>query len=190
MEKYTPTDNFSTPIVHTLYTPNMAVFTLGLPLEVSGVYIIRNKITKHVYVGQSVNLQKRYLYWLERFKGAPHRGMSDVFRRAVNVVGPENWEFVVFEFAPRSELVHLETELICRFREMPGVTCLNKTHKTVWSGPLSVVRDENGVALGYTELARRSGVTKQAVKKRLAYWRRRGRNEFTLEDFLKHAARL
>lgn len=86
-----------------------------------GIYQIRNKVNGKQYIGQSVNVVKR---WREEAKG---QGVNDHLRRAFAKYGLENFSFsVLCECAP-TELDELETLVISETESYKPLKGYNKT---------------------------------------------------------------
>lgn len=159
--------------------------------EGCGVYIVRNRTTGQVYVGQSVDLRRRYAEWRATFSsglGATNRALHG----AIEVSNINDWDFVVFELSKKENLNRLEEEVIEKVRAQIGDRCINGTEPKTTRMPsalqaslkLSQVTDESGVLMTNAQVAARCGVTRQAVKKRLAAWRAKGKYNITIRDLI------
>lgn len=74
-----------------------------------GIYLIRNKINNKVYVGQSINIEKR---WRD------HKVRKDdsAIHQAIQKYGVENFEFKVLQECTRDELNDLEVFYIEKYK--------------------------------------------------------------------------
>lgn len=72
----------------------------------SGIYIIRNKTSNKVYIGQSVDVKRR----LSTHKSLLERGKheNDYLQKSFNKDGIENFEFKLIELCNKSELDYKE----------------------------------------------------------------------------------
>ncbi len=69
-----------------------------------GIYKIENKINHHIYIGQSVDIKKR---WREHRSGAFNKNSVDydmVIYRAIRKYGLNNFEFSIIEECSKEEL--------------------------------------------------------------------------------------
>lgn len=170
----------------------MTNFPMHAPPETSGVYALKHKTTGQIYVGQSVNLRRRYFEWRTVFSsklGATNQSLHGALQNSK----PEEWEFSILAEVTPEKLNETENETIRRLRAAAPGLCLNGTpdrpegfFSAVEEGSLalSVVTDEQGQQMTYGQVAKRCGVTKQAVKKRLAAWRGKGKNKFTIQELM------
>lgn len=170
----------------------MLAYPLTGPSSETGLYIIKNRNTGHVYVGQSVDLRRRYQEWRTVFAsglGATNRALEEIIE-STNI---EDWDFYVFQTCEKHELNRLEDETITKVRAQIGDKCINGTEPKVprkvtpaltGNVRLSEVIDEQGAVMTYGQVAARCGVTPQSVKKRLAVWRRKGKTRVPIQDLL------
>lgn len=168
----------------------MTSFPMHNPPIVSGIYTLKHKTTGQVYVGQSVNLKRRYFEWKAVFS-SKLGATNPLLNGAIQISNPEEWEYSVLIECPPEKLTSTENEVIRRLKEKnPGV-CLNGTtpqpkgemvERAEGSISLTEVIDENGQPMTHAQIAARLGVTKQAVKKRLGVWRKKGKNKFNIME--------
>jgi len=62
--------------------------------KIQGIYVIRNIINEHSYVGQSINIKQRWYY----HKTQPKKSYDYPIYRAFRKYGIDNFEFKVLEF--------------------------------------------------------------------------------------------
>jgi group I intron endonuclease len=77
-----------------------------------GIYMIKNNLTGHCYVGQSVDIRKR---WIDH-KTPSKRNRGMVLGRALSKYGAENFSFVVLEECSESDLNEREMHYIAKLR--------------------------------------------------------------------------
>lgn len=75
-----------------------------------GIYIIRNKITGHFYVGQSVNIDKRLRQHKNDLKRNDHRCLH--LQRAWNKYGEESLRFEIYIPCKKEELDEFEQMML------------------------------------------------------------------------------
>lgn len=162
------------------------------PPSKSGIYILKNKSTGHLYVGQSADLRRRYGEWRSIFSTG-FGTTNPALRSAVESTNIEDWEFVVFELCERENLNHIEREVIRKVQAAIGVKCINGIGSTPTnivcperspSVRLSRVLDEEGKPMSYAQIAARCGVNRESVKKRLSKWRHKGKTEFHITELI------
>lgn len=66
----------------------------------TGIYKITNQINNKVYIGQSVNIKKRF----NQHKCAARDGENSYFYQALRKYGVENFSFEVLEECPKEKL--------------------------------------------------------------------------------------
>jgi len=78
-----------------------------------GIYAIKNKINNKMYIGKSVNVNKRksYHFWLLR----TNNHFNPKLQSAFNKYGEENFEFVILEKCNKDELDDKEIKYINRY---------------------------------------------------------------------------
>lgn len=65
-----------------------------MPKKVSGVYLIRNKLTEKCYVGVSVNIHSR---WRQHKYWAKNKDVVSLITKSIKKNGVENFEFSIIE---------------------------------------------------------------------------------------------
>jgi len=75
-----------------------------------GIYFIRNKIIKKMYVGQSINIEARWATHRYELKHSLHKNKK--LQRSYLKHGKENFEFLIFKECKKSELNDLEQSII------------------------------------------------------------------------------
>lgn len=78
----------------------------------SGVYQIRNLITNDIYIGQSINLNRRKQHHLSSLKHSKHK--STYLQNAFNKYGEENFVFEILLICEPFELTYYEQKLVER----------------------------------------------------------------------------
>ena len=78
----------------------------------SGIYCYRNKINGKLYVGQAINLKKRY----QDFKNNNKRYSGSAFQNAINKYGKENFQYTILTHCKPSELNYYEAFYIQRLK--------------------------------------------------------------------------
>ena len=81
-----------------------------------GIYCIQNKINKKTYVGQSVDIQKRWKYHISHLNNNSHDNLY--LQKAWNKYGKDNFSFRVLEICSQSELNEKETMWCNKFRPL------------------------------------------------------------------------
>lgn len=79
----------------------------------SGIYAIKNKMNNKMYIGQSVNINKRKSYHLWLLRNNSH--FNPKLQNTFNKYGEENFEFVILEKCNKEELDDKEIEYISRY---------------------------------------------------------------------------
>lgn len=87
--------------------------------NICGIYIIRNKVNGMVYVGQSSDIESRFVYHKSRLNRNIHS--NKYLQRAWNKYGKENFEFVIIEICDKSKLTEREQYYADKFRESVGI---------------------------------------------------------------------
>lgn len=82
----------------------------------SGIYMIRNKITGHIYIGQSVNLKYRMRRQRQCLRDRIHE--NDYLQKHVNKYGIDNFEFLVIEKCELDALDERERYWIAHYDSM------------------------------------------------------------------------
>lgn len=78
-----------------------------------GIYAIKNKINNKMYIGKSVNVNKRKSYHLWLLRNNSH--FNPKLQNAFNKYGEENLEFVILEKCNKDELDDKEIKYINRY---------------------------------------------------------------------------
>lgn len=80
-----------------------------------GIYLIKNKINNKSYIGQSVNIKKR---WREHIFAANHpeyKDHKDPIHLAIAKYGKENFDFTILEECPKEQLNEKEIYWIDKY---------------------------------------------------------------------------
>lgn len=62
-----------------------------------GIYMFKNKINNKVYIGQSINIEKRFREHLNDHTNEKYKGFNTKFYRALRKYGISNFEFSIIE---------------------------------------------------------------------------------------------
>lgn len=165
-------------------------YSMAAPPKSPGIYALKNTRTGHVYVGQTVDLQRRRMEWIGLFGNGVGRTSKEMMVLA-GQTNIKDWEFRVLAEVPREQLTVYETKAISKIRAAIGEKCMNRENnekkmRVVRAGnvALSVVTYE-GKRLSHNEIAERLGVSKQAVEKKLRKRRAAGITEMTLGEYME-----
>lgn len=96
----------------------------------SGIYKITNTINGKVYIGQSININKRFKTHLSDLKYNRHHNIY--LQKSFNKYGPEAFEFKVIKFCPIEKLDDLEKKYIFEYNsinEVFGYNLVDGGHK-------------------------------------------------------------
>lgn len=173
------------------------IFRIDSPPTRPGTYALRNKTTKQIYIGCSVSLSRRFVEW----RG--HIGSKDPvyvrnasIGRAIQASGPQDWEFVVIFEGTHEEALEVERTAVRKLRDtnpelllngdssLPDPSTQRSAPPGISSTAKSIVMGPNG-PMSHGEIAVALGVTKQAIKKRLSAWRKKGKIKISIEDLLQ-----
>lgn len=80
--------------------------------RICGVYKIKNKINGKVYIGQSVNINKRWRYHIYTSKNKKGKGYDQYLPRALRKYGEEGFKFEVVKECAQDELDYWEEYFI------------------------------------------------------------------------------
>lgn len=172
----------------------MNEYTLIAPPNCAGVYALRNKTTKQLYIGSTVNLTQRLGEW--RLTARNRRmARSDRLNTIFGETPAADWVFIVLAEMPNAatdDLRAAEQRAIDRAVEKSGDLVLNtqlgepKKSIAKKDGDTRLTRiTYQGRELTYREAAEILGVTRVAVKTRLAKLRAKGTNEVSIEQLFK-----
>lgn len=159
-----------------------------------GIYALKNKKTGHVYIGQSVDLNRRHAEW----RSCLVTGLGIKSLKVLNIIketGHEHWVFVILSSMPDATVDQLnkcEDYAIERVRKnRPDklvntfvLNPINDTHPPpVQQARLSTITYEgNSISIGM--MAHLLGAKKDTVKARLKKLRKAGIFEIKAEDWL------
>lgn len=74
-----------------------------------GIYCFTNKINNKKYIGQSINIEKRFLEHFNHSKNPNANGYNSKFYRALRKYGIDNFDFEIIEELPYESLNERET---------------------------------------------------------------------------------
>jgi group I intron endonuclease len=74
-----------------------------------GIYCLKNKINNKKYIGQSINIEKRFLEHFNNSKNPNANGYNSKFYRAIRKYGIHNFEFSIIEELSLDKLNERET---------------------------------------------------------------------------------
>lgn len=83
--------------------------------DITGIYQLKNKINGYSYIGQSINIYKR---WREHRSAAFNQNSSDynmIIYQAIRKHGLENFDFIILEECPAEQLNEREVYWIAYF---------------------------------------------------------------------------
>lgn len=86
---------------------NMTLTEAKKCVNISGIYLFRNKINGKCYVGQSIKIRKRFLQHMQKFK----EDFQYPLYKALNKYGLENFEFEILETFEKLDLETLRETL-------------------------------------------------------------------------------
>lgn len=82
--------------------------------KICGIYIIKNKINNKVYIGQSIDIHKRWLNHKNKLRKYKHDNIH--LQRSWNKYGEENFEFSILELCNKKLLSKKEREYIKKYK--------------------------------------------------------------------------
>lgn len=136
---------------------------------ISGIYKIENKINHKVYIGQSVDIPKR---WREHRSGAFNPNNKDynmVIYQAIRKYGIENFDFVILELGLPDALNNLEVKWIKHYNSYHnGYNCTEGGDEShIHLGQPVELYDLNGKYVteypNITEAAKAIGVSRNTI---------------------------
>lgn len=84
--------------------------------EASGIYLVKNLINSHGYIGQSVNIKKRFInHHCVDYKNPKNCCYNTKFYQALRKYGLENFSIQILELCPPSELDQKEIYYIGKY---------------------------------------------------------------------------
>lgn len=147
----------------------MKTYPLDGPPRLPGVYLLHNKTSGHLYVGQAKNLHRRWLEWRTAFSLKHQIRSAKVYAAAVST-DIADWNFAALIIAdPGQDLNVLERRAIDHVQARSPTKVLNfepRPRKT-GSTPKTKIVDDSDHSITQAVAANLLGVTPQAVKKRL-----------------------
>ncbi|GAB1795501.1 GIY-YIG nuclease family protein [Priestia megaterium] len=81
-----------------------------------GIYMIKNKLNNKIYIGQSINLERRITAHIRDFNKGTHR--NHYLQRAWDKYGEENFLFTILEYCETDELDKKEMYYIKEFNSL------------------------------------------------------------------------
>lgn len=85
-------------------------------MSICGIYLIKNLITKKIYLGQSSNIKRRFQEHKYKLKNGSHRNIY--LQNAWNKYGSDNFTFEIIEECPLEEINQKEIFYISKFKEI------------------------------------------------------------------------
>jgi len=169
--------------------PGMTTYPLSSPPRNSGIYLLKNQATGQLYVGQALDLRRRWLEWRSAFN--EKIGVkSKVLLNAIAGTRPEDWTYQVLVEVEQKDLDRLERAAITRLKDR-GPLLLNSLQSFaaprrglggISDTAKSMIMKPFGGRMSYAEAAIELGITPQAVKKKLQRFRKIGITLVKLED--------
>ena len=92
----------------------------------SGIYMIKNMINGKVYIGQAVNIERRWNEHISELNGNRH--INTHLQRAWNKYGADNFIFNIVEECPKDELNDREIYYIAKYKAHNMKYGYNKTY--------------------------------------------------------------
>lgn len=139
-----------------------------------GIYQIKNKINGHSYIGQSINIEKRWKRHISDSKNTASNSFNYPLQRAFRKYGIENFDFIVLLECKQSKLNDNEKYWIDilkpEYNQEPGgygvhrdknINLINK--KTIEEIQKILVNDVNGI-VSHKELAKKYGLHKDTIR--------------------------
>lgn len=84
--------------------------------QTSGIYLVKNLINGHSYIGQSINIRKRFIsHHLVDYKNPNNNCYNTKFYQALRKYGLDNFSVQILELCPQSELDQKEIYYIGRY---------------------------------------------------------------------------
>jgi len=164
----------------------MKTYSFATPPHHPGIYVLKNVVTGHLYIGRSMDLARRYAEWKAVFTS--QIGVKSMkMLQQVQSSRPEDWAFVIvqeFPEATEEALAQYEEHAITRVGNSAPDRLLNSIAPRkvgTASSPKSSV-SVDGAPIAYPEAAKMLGCSVKSLQKRLAAYRKRGVNEVTLEE--------
>lgn len=112
--------------------------------KVSGIYIIKNMVNGKVYIGQSVDIQKRFLEHKWELKNNKHR--NSYMQRSWEKYGEDNFLFEIIERYPSHLLNEKETYWIKNYKSNNSVYGYNCNDGGDSRIPNEITREKHRVA--------------------------------------------
>lgn len=84
--------------------------------KLSGIYKITNTINGKIYIGKTVNFQKRYTAYKGAFKKEDIRKINPYFLNSIKKYGPENFTFEVVEVCSLEVLAEKELQWMLHYK--------------------------------------------------------------------------
>jgi group I intron endonuclease len=84
--------------------------------KLSGIYKITNTINRKVYIGKTINFQKRYTSYKGAFKKGDIRKINPYFLNSIRKHGPENFTFEVVESCSTDSLSEKELQWMVHYK--------------------------------------------------------------------------
>lgn len=174
----------------------MKAFPLDYPNNVPGIYALRNKSTRRLYVGQTIDLMRRYSEWRAIARGSLG-GATAAIRADLTSGNITDWEYLVIEEMPgatRPQLLIAEEKIIFSCRQKYGDSVINADAVPAPSGRAVKAANQKGAAnkaltkvtyqgneISYAQARELLGSTTKGFQKRLAGYRERGITEVSVE---------
>jgi len=148
-------------------------YTLTLPQNVPGVYMLKNKITGQMYFGETMDLRTRYRTWLNHQKIPSVEGdLQDwVFVVLVECPGASVWQLTELENKAIKKAMETRPDKVVntyntgRVQEVPIPKKLPKIERRGRKSNVSFLDGE--VRLSYKEAAERLGIKVQTLYSRV-----------------------
>lgn len=129
---------------------------MNIIAKLCGIYLIENKINKKKYIGQSVDIKKRWSSHITKCKNSH-------LKAAFFKYGIENFNFSIIEFCKEYELNEKEVFYISKYKTFNNKKGYNKTTggDSCFSKPIS---EETKVKISLTLKGRKLNLTEEQLK--------------------------
>lgn len=168
----------------------MKIYPLDSPPKHAGIYAIINRLTREIYIGKSVNMQRRYQEWRAIVSsGFGHKNIR--FMEAAKGNG-RDWDFhILYEAgdATHEELDSFEARAITKALQRDPSKVLNALLPAAPKAGRGLTAPKSRITMGgqqvnYSAAARVLSCEVHHLQKRLMNYRKRGVYDNRLEDLL------
>jgi hypothetical protein len=171
----------------------MKRYSLATPPTCAGIYLITNKRTKQIYVGQSVGLRRRYNEWkaaLASGFGSMNIGMNEAFTAAPDL---DEWSFSIYKEMPGAsgrQLTDAEDETIETLdKQFPGTVLNTSMQKHPLANPdphhsgMAILTDRGDI-IGVGKAAQIIGRREDTVRTKVRWLKTQGVTQVHVQDLV------